>query len=173
MADVSRTQMSGPGPALTAQSPAAPTRPPDISTNLEKDGASAPSPNHTVSPSSLYPPGKGTKTDFWSGYLTLNQQDSQCKNSMLSKNMISVSVQNSRLKRDGSMENATLSHMALFKFLISKFGLNMEEVVSINSSNMSSVIHNNLLKHICFINEEYDTDHMVGDHFHLGHYIFI
>ena len=137
MADLSRTQVSGRGPAPIGAGAAAQARPPDppdpVPTNnkpgssiLEKNAAPVLLPNNIFSSSSLYPVGKGTKADFWDVYVSLNQDQSERKSSMCSQNRISVSVQNSRLKKDGSLENTSLTHMMLFQFLINRFDLDIE-----------------------------------------------
>ena len=84
MAAESRNQ-SVPGPSLAppAQALSAPTQPPDVSATQEKDGATVPPPNPTVGKSSQYPQGNGTKADFLSDYIALQQEDSECKNRLL------------------------------------------------------------------------------------------
>ena len=178
-----RPQNTGVGPALSGAR-AAHSRPPEPdppdptsnilagSSSLESNAASAPlhnNKNNSYSCSSLYPEGRGSKADIYGDYLSLKQQQSDRKDSMCSKNRLSVSVQNTKRRPDGSLENPALTHQNLFEFLVNNLGMDMEQVVAINCSQMSSFIHNNLLKHLSFVSEEYNTEGFIGDHFYRGH----
>ena len=86
------------------------------------------------------------------------------KEELDAKNRISIVVQLNKMKLNSAPKNAVMTHHSIFHFLIDKFDLDIEKVEMINLSSMSSLIHNNLVKHLPFNDISYETDGMVGDH---------
>ena len=102
-------------------------------------------------------------------YDSLKAAENDRLSKLTASNMLSLQVQNMKIRRDGSYENATITHSDLFAYLITHFKLEIEAVLSISSSNMSTVIHNNLLKYIQFKDSNYNSDYLVGEHMILDH----
>ena len=115
----------------------------------------------------------GDKFDCMNRYDTLKKYETERVASLTANNMLSLQVQNMKLWRDGSYENAMITHNDLFAYLITHYNLEIEAVLSISSANMSTVIHNNLLKYIQFKDSNYNLDYLVGEHMILGHSVSI
>ena len=83
-------------------------------------------------------------------YIATRNIEKESKKDLSSPNMISIQVVNSKTKPDGHPENASITHHDLFYHTVYSLKLNMNTVKCFTSSNMSTVIHNNMLKYIQF-----------------------
>ena len=70
--------------------------------------------------------------------------------------MISINVCNNKLNNQGFPQHATMTHLNLFEFLVTGKKMSLELCESINSANVSTIVRNNVVKHVAFSDPNYD-----------------
>ena len=102
-------------------------------------------------------------------YLAMRNTEKENKKELSSPNMISIQVVNNKTKPDGHPGNASITHHDLFYYMVYTLKLNINSVKCLTSSNMTTVIHNNMLKYIQFTNPSFDSGFLIGSHMVKNH----